>query len=55
MMGDCSRCADHREAHFLICQNGAWVILEIAYDDPESYEKNSTETSSFKTGFRWAE
>jgi hypothetical protein len=31
---------DHREVDFLICRNGAWGILEVAFH-PDRYEKDS--------------
>jgi hypothetical protein len=31
---------DHREVDFLVCHNGAWGILEVAYH-PDRYEKDS--------------
>ena len=32
---------DHREADFLICNDGVWGILEVAWHAPERYEKDS--------------
>jgi len=38
---------DHREVDFLICNNGAWGILEVAYH-PDRYEKDSEKDHWFK-------
>ncbi len=38
---------DHREVDFLICQDGAWGILEVSYH-PDRYEKDSEKDSWFK-------
>jgi len=41
------RWKDHREVDFLICTNGAWGILEVAYH-PDRYEKDSEKDHWFK-------
>ena len=41
------RWQDHREVDFLICHNGAWGILEVAYH-PDRYEKDSEKDHWFK-------
>jgi hypothetical protein len=38
---------DHREVDFLICNKGAWGILEVAYH-PDRYEKDSEKDHWFK-------
>lgn len=38
---------DHREVDFLICQNGIWGILEVAYH-PDRFEKDSEKDMWFK-------
>ncbi len=38
---------DHREVDFLVCQNGNWGILEVAYH-PDRYEKDSEKDIWFK-------
>jgi hypothetical protein len=38
---------DHREVDFLICQDGVWGILEVAYH-PDRYEKDSEKDTWFK-------
>lgn len=39
---------DHREPDFLICQDGAWGILEVSFHQPERYEKDSEKDLWFK-------
>jgi len=41
------RWKDHREPDFLICQNGTWGILEVAYH-PDRYEKDQEKNTWFK-------
>jgi hypothetical protein len=38
---------DHREVDFLICHNGAWGILEVAFH-PDRYEKDREKAHWFK-------
>ncbi len=38
---------DHREVDFLVCQDGAWGILEVSFH-PDRYEKDSEKDSWFK-------
>ena len=38
---------DHREVDFLICQNGAWGILEVSYH-PDRYERDAEKDVWFK-------
>ena len=38
---------DHREPDFLICQDGTWGILEVAFH-PDRYEKDSEKDIWFK-------
>jgi hypothetical protein len=38
---------DHREPDFLVCQDGVWGILEVAYH-PDRYEKDSEKDVWFK-------
>ena len=38
---------DHREPDFLVCQDGVWGILEVAYH-PDRYEKDSEKDIWFK-------
>lgn len=38
---------DHREVDFLVCHDGLWGILEVAYH-PDRYEKDSEKDSWFK-------
>lgn len=38
---------DHREVDFLVCQDGAWGMLEVSYH-PGRYEKDSEKDSWFK-------
>jgi hypothetical protein len=38
---------DHREVDFLICENGAWGILEVAYH-PDRYEQDKEKDAWFK-------
>ncbi len=38
---------DHREVDFLICDNGTWGILEVAYH-PDRYEKDAEKDLWFK-------
>jgi hypothetical protein len=38
---------DHREVDFLICQNGAWGILEVSYH-PDRFEKDAEKDVWFK-------
>jgi hypothetical protein len=38
---------DHREVDFLVCQNGAWGILEVSYH-PDRYERDSEKDVWFK-------
>lgn len=38
---------DHREVDFLICENGAWGILEVAYH-PNRYEQDAEKDLWFK-------
>lgn len=38
---------DHREVDFLICHDGSWGILEVAFH-PDRYEKDSEKDSWFK-------
>jgi len=38
---------DHREPDFLICENGVWGILEVAFH-PDRYEKDSEKSAWFK-------
>lgn len=42
-----NRWQDHREVDFLICNNGTWGILEVAYH-PDRYEKDSEKDHWFK-------
>jgi hypothetical protein len=39
---------DHREADFLICHDGVWGILEVAWHPPERYEKDAEKALWFK-------
>jgi hypothetical protein len=39
---------DHREADFLICYNGVWGMLEVAWHPPERYEKDAEKALWFK-------
>jgi hypothetical protein len=39
---------DHREADFLICHEGVWGILEVAWHPPERYEKDAEKSMWFK-------
>lgn len=38
---------DHREPDFLICDNGVWGVLEVAYH-PDRYEKDAEKAAWFK-------
>jgi hypothetical protein len=38
---------DHREVDFLVCQNGIWGILEVAFH-PDRFEKDSEKDTWFK-------
>jgi hypothetical protein len=38
---------DHREVDFLVCLDGVWGILEVAYH-PDRYEKDSEKAAWFK-------
>jgi hypothetical protein len=38
---------DHREVDFLVCQNGAWGILEVSYH-PDRYERDAEKDVWFK-------
>lgn len=38
---------DHREVDFLVCQDGAWGILEVSFH-PDRYEKDAEKDSWFK-------
>jgi hypothetical protein len=38
---------DHREVDFLVCQNGAWGILEVSYH-PDRFEKDAEKDVWFK-------
>lgn len=38
---------DHREADFLICQDGQWGILEVSYH-PDRFEKDAEKDVWFK-------
>jgi hypothetical protein len=38
---------DHREVDFLICQKGAWGILEVSYH-PDRYERDAEKDVWFK-------
>lgn len=44
--GNC--CEDHREPDFLVCYEGTWGILEVAYHTPERYEKDRAKSAWFK-------
>lgn len=39
---------NHREPDFLICLDGVWGILEVAYHTPERYEKDREKSMWFK-------
>jgi hypothetical protein len=39
---------DHREPDFLVCQDGIWGILEVAWHHPDRYEKDSEKDIWFK-------
>ncbi len=39
---------DHCEADFLICHDGVWGILEVAWHPPERYEKDAEKALWFK-------
>jgi hypothetical protein len=39
---------DHREADFLICHDGVWGILEVAWHSPDRYEKDVEKALWFK-------
>ena len=41
------RWKDRREPDFLVCQDGAWGILEVAYH-PDRYEKDAEKATWFK-------
>jgi hypothetical protein len=41
------RYQDHREVDFLVCHNGVWGILEVAYHE-HRYEKDSEKAGWFK-------
>ena len=41
------RWKDRREPDFLVCQNGTWGILEVAYH-PDRYEKDAEKAGWFK-------
>lgn len=42
------RWKDRREPDFLVCQEGTWGILEVAWHSPNRYEKDAEKASWFK-------